>query len=73
MIWLNNGDVLQQFPNNISTYYSKAKRIYKINFAKMAPVYYHRDTGQLWREMDDGSREIVFSNGRRELVQINLS
>lgn len=32
VVWLSNGDVLQQFSNGISTYYSKAKDILKINY-----------------------------------------
>lgn len=30
VIWLSNGDVIQDFSNGIKTYYSKAKDIYKI-------------------------------------------
>jgi len=49
VIWLGNGDVLQEFPNSIKTYYCKVKDIVKIEFKKEPAIYYHHPTHQLWR------------------------
>lgn len=65
VVWLSNGDVLQEFSNKITTYYSKCKQILKINFNNLSPIYYHDDFKQLWRLLDDNKREVIFSNGRK--------
>lgn len=69
VIWLFNGDVVQQFPNRISTYYSNAKKINKIVYNNMKPIYFSKQTAQLWWFTQDNNREIVFENGRQEVVE----
>ena len=42
VVWLFNGDVLQQFANQISTYYSSAKRINKIFYNNLSPIFFSK-------------------------------
>ena len=69
VIWLGNGDVLQQFPNQIKTYFYKGHKILKIQFKAEPAVYYHEEAGQLWRFLEANMRETVFMNGRREMTE----
>jgi len=49
VIWLKNGDVLQYFKNDISTYFSKEKSIHKIIYKDLSPIFYHKKMQQIWR------------------------
>lgn len=69
VVWLGNGDVLQEFQNQISTYYSKAKDILKINYKQLPSIYYHSGLNQLWSCLPDSKREVIFGNGRKEIVE----
>ena len=41
VIWLGNGDIIQEYPHSIRTYYSKTKEILKLEFKDQNPIYYH--------------------------------
>jgi hypothetical protein len=49
VVWLKNGDVVQEFRNQIKSYYSREKEVYKIDYGKHVPIYYHEGLKQIWR------------------------
>ena len=65
--WLHNGDVMQSYAYQISTYFSKTKEILKIDFKEEPSVYYHPSSKQLWR-IEDNMREIVYYNGEKQTI-----
>jgi hypothetical protein len=71
VVWLGNGDVEQLFPNQTTTYYSKAKQILKISHKDYPPIYSHSDMRQIWQKLDNKTRETVFANGRRETTPLS--
>jgi hypothetical protein len=48
--------VIQEYNGNLTTYYSKAKQILKIEPKNGSTFYYHDDSKQIWREMREMER-----------------